>query len=67
MFIKRCYSTKQDVRRYYYQLVESYRQKNKVKHRVIANLGPLSIEKIDSLINSLIRFRKEHNETRRKK
>lgn len=67
MFIKRCYSTKQDVRRYYYQLVESYRQKNKVKHKVIANLGPLSIEKIDSLINSLIRFKKEHNEARRKK
>jgi hypothetical protein len=67
MFIKRCYSTKQDVRRYYYQLVESYRQKNKVKHRVIANLGPLSIEKIDSLIKSLIRFKKDQNKTRRQR
>lgn len=67
MFIKRCYSTKQTVRRYYYQLVESYRQKNKVKHRVIANLGPLSLKKIDSLIQSLTRFKKAYPKTRRKK
>jgi hypothetical protein len=59
MFIKRCYSTKQDIRRYYYQLVESYRQKDKIKHRLIANLGPLSVEKIGSLIKSLTRFKKE--------
>lgn len=67
MFIKRCYSTTQKVRRYYYQLVESYRQKNKIKHRVIANLGSLSIEKIDSLIKGLTRFKKDLIKARRKK
>lgn len=67
MFIKRCYSTKQDVRRYYYQLVESYRQKNKIKHKIIANLGALSEEKLDSLIQSLIKFKKEQNKVRRQR
>jgi len=66
MFVKRSYSTKQKVRHYYYQLVESYRQGDKIKHRIIANLGPLSTEKIDSLIKSLNRFKKDLRRTRRK-
>jgi len=67
MFIKRIYSTKQKNRRYYYQLVKSYRQNGEVKHEIIANLGSLPEERIDSLIKSLNRFKKEPFELKQKR
>lgn len=56
MFIKKCYSTIA-VRRPHYQLVESFRERGKVKHRVIVNLGSLTDEEIDRLIRSLNRLK----------
>lgn len=56
MFIKKCYSTV-TVRRPHYQLVESFREGKKIKHRVIANLGYLTEEEIDRLIGSLNRLK----------
>jgi len=70
MFIKRVYSTKQKNRCYYYQLIKSYRQDNTVKHKIIANLGALPEERIDSLIKSLNRFKQRPfklNQPRRKR
>jgi hypothetical protein len=58
MFIKRCYSTVTARKPYYhYQLVESFREGKKVKHRVIANLGSLTDDEINRLIKSLNRLR----------
>lgn len=58
MFIKRCYSTITAKKAYYhYQLVESFREGEKVKHRVIANLGSLTDNEIDKLIKSLNRLK----------
>lgn len=57
MFIKKCYSTITKVRHPHYQLVESFREGRKVKHRVIANLGFLTEEEMDRLIRSLNRLK----------
>lgn len=57
MFIKRCYSTITKICHPYYQLVESFREGKKVKHRVIANLGSLTEKQIDNLIRSLNRLK----------
>ena len=58
MFVKKSYSTKAKRQIPYYQLVQSYREGKKVKHRVLANLGPLSDAEIDQIIHSLNRLKK---------
>ncbi len=58
MFIKKSYSTKAKNKNPYYQIVQSYRECGKVKHRVLANLGPLSDKDIDRLVESLNRLKR---------
>ncbi|MFQ5824111.1 MAG: IS1634 family transposase [bacterium] len=57
MFIKKSFSTKAKRKIPYYQIVQSYREDGKVKHRVLANLGALSEVQIDGLIRSLNRLK----------
>ena len=59
MFIKKSYSTKRKKKVPYYQVVESYRENAKIKHRVLANLGHLSDKHIDRLVKSLNKQKKE--------
>jgi len=59
MFIKRSYSTKRKKIVPYYQVVESYREGGKNKHRVLSNLGHLSDEHIDKLVISLNKQKKK--------
>jgi len=55
MFIKKSYSTKRKKIVPYYQVVESYRERDsgKIKHKVLSNLGHLSEKQIDKLVISL--------------
>lgn len=59
MFIKKSYSTKRNEVVSYYQIVESYREGGKNKHRVLRNLGHLSDEQIDKLVISLNKQKKK--------
>jgi len=59
MFIKKSYSTKRDKLVPYYQIVESYREGGKNKHRVLRNLGQISDEDIDKLVISLNKQKKK--------
>jgi len=59
MFIKTSSTTKNGKRYPYYQVVSSYRENGKIKHKRIANLGHLTEKDIDNLIKGLQRIRKK--------
>lgn len=61
MYIRKCYSTllAKDKQKIHYQIAESYREKGKVKQRVIANLGQLNNKTIDSLIRAFHKLREQ--------
>lgn len=57
MFIKTCKSKKSGKTYLHYQIVQSYRENGKVRHKLIANLGTPSEQDINSLIRGLNRIR----------
>ena len=59
MFIKTCKSIKNGKTYFHYQIVSSYRENGKIKHKLIANLGTPSEQDINSLIKGLNRLKKE--------
>lgn len=57
MFVKTIKRKGQGKEYIYYQIVESYRKDGKVLHRIIANLGALSIADVDSLISNFMQVK----------
>lgn len=59
MFLKICLSTKNGKTYPYYQIVQSYRENGKVKHKRIANIGNISEKDADNLIRGLQKIKKK--------
>lgn len=59
MFLKTCITKRGDKTYRHYQIVKSYRDNGKTKHKVLANLGRLSQKSIDTLIRGLNRLKEK--------
>lgn len=57
MFLKTCITKRGDKTYRHYQIVKSYRDSGKTKHKVLANLGSLSQKSIDTLIRGFNRLK----------